>query len=586
MLRVNQITCPINHTEKQLFLALCNKLKCRETDIIDWQIARQSVDARKKPRLFYSYTLLAKCREEEKLLKKLHKDRDITKDRSAPFHFQVTGQKPLKKRPVIIGTGPAGLFCGLELAKAGFRPILLERGKDVEQRSADVEAFWKGEKLQTNSNVQFGEGGAGTFSDGKLNTLVKDKYGRNIHVLETFVAFGAKESILYDQKPHLGTDVLINIVKNMREEIISLGGEVRFDSQVTDIRLSINNLNEMEIICERNSEEMGQNSCYPKIREPKQQRITAVEINNSEWLETEVVVLAIGHSARDTFSMLYEKHLDMEAKPFAVGFRVQHPQTFINETQYGVWENVEEKNMDTPPAQDVVSILGAAPYKLTAKAKDGRGVYSFCMCPGGYVVNASSEEGFLAVNGMSYSGRDGDCANSAIIVSVSPEDYGNTDFPLSGIAFQRELEQRANEAALGKIPVQKYKDFQTELVKQGLLKTASCSDVLASFEPALKGLYLETDVTHIMPPVLNKAFTEGMEEMDQKMHGFASGEVWLCGIESRTSSPVRINRDNSLQSNIAGIYPCGEGAGFAGGITSAAMDGIKVAEEIGAVYHP
>lgn len=576
MLRINQITCPIDHTDKQLFTALCHKLKCRESDILDWNIARQSVDARKKPRLFYSYTLLAKCREEDKMLKKLQRDRDITKDNSVTFRYQVTGRKQLARQPVIIGTGPAGLFCGLELARAGFRPLLLERGKDVEQRSADVEAFWNGEALCLNSNVQFGEGGAGTFSDGKLNTLVKDKYGRNTHVLKTFVEFGAKKSILYDQKPHLGTDVLKNIVKNMREEIISLGGEVRFESRMTDIRIS-------DIV-----PDAGQSGLSPesRSRSEKEKRIAAVEINNREWIETDILVLAIGHSARDTISMLYEKQLDMEAKPFAVGFRVQHPQAFINETQYGTWEGRTDQKGNTGSAEDAVSLPGAAPYKLTAKAKDGRGVYSFCMCPGGFVVNASSERGLLAVNGMSYSKRDGDNANSAIIVSVSPEDYGSPDHPLSGITFQRELEKRAYEAARGKIPIQKYRDFQTELVLQGLLPKTTCSELLAPFSPALKGLYQEADITRILPPALNTAFIEGMSEMDQKIHGFASGEVWLCGIESRTSSPVRINRDHSLQSNIEGIYPCGEGAGYAGGITSAAMDGIKTAEEIGALYHP
>lgn len=552
MLRINQILCPIDHTEKDLFTALCEKLKCRDSDILSWQIVRQSIDARKKPKLFYSYTLSAKCKEEGKLLKRLRRDPDITKDTSVSFRFQVTGNTPLTWRPVIIGTGPAGLFCGLELAKAGFRPILLERGKDVERRSDDVEAFWSGKPLRENSNVQFGEGGAGTFSDGKLNTLVKDKYGRNLHVLETFVAFGAKKSILYEQKPHLGTDVLKEIVKNMRKEIVSLGGKVRFESQMTDIRVS-----KPEKISDRGE---------------MRRRITAIEINHKEWLETDILILAIGHSARDTFFMLHEKKLEMEAKPFAVGFRVQHPQTFINNSQYG--------------AEEAPAALGAASYKLTAKAKDGRGVYSFCMCPGGYVVNASSEERHLAVNGMSYSGRKGECANSAIIVSVSPEDYGASDSPLSGVFFQRELEKRAYVAARGKIPIQKYKDYQKAMCRQGILNEPSCSDLLAPFTPALKGLYEETDVTDILPAFLNKAFVEGMEKMDKKIHGFASGEVWLCGVESRTSSPIRISRDELLQGNIAGIYPCGEGAGYAGGITSAAMDGIKVAQEIAAFYHP
>ncbi len=542
MLRINQIICPISHTEKQLFAALCAKLKCKEADILSWQIAKRSIDARKKPRLFYSYTLLAVCKNEGKLLKRLSKDRDVIYDTSVIFSFQVTGQQNLIKRPLIIGAGPAGLFCTLELARAGFRPILLERGKNVDERCADVEAFWNGKPLLPDSNVQFGEGGAGAFSDGKLNTLIKDKYGLNTYVLKTFVEFGGEESILYDPKPHLGTDVLKNIVKNIRQEIISFGGDVRFSKQMTDIRLSEEN------------------------------HICAIEINGEEWLETDVLVLAIGHSARDTLSMLYKRRLSMEAKPFAVGFRVQHPQRFINETQYGSFE--------TP--------LGAAPYKLTAKAKDGRSVYSFCMCPGGYVINASSEEGLLAVNGMSYSDRSGDCANSAVIVAVTPKDYGNADCPLSGISFQRELERRAYEAAQGKIPVQKYGAYWESLAKQGILKGSAYAptDILPSFTPACKGFFKETDLTHILPPTLNIAFVDGMEEMNRKIRGFASAEVWLCGIESRTSSPVRIMRDDSLQSSFAGIYPCGEGAGYAGGITSAATDGIKVAEKIAGVYRP
>ncbi len=584
MLRINQIMCPIDHTEKLLFSMLCRKLKCQDDDVISWKILKRSVDARKKPQLFYSYTLLAKCREEEKLLKRLQKDRDITRDETVYFHFQATGQIPLNERPVIIGAGPAGLFCGLELARAGFCPILLERGRDVEKRTADVEAFWRGEALQNNSNVQFGEGGAGTFSDGKLNTLVKDKSGRNTHVLETFVEFGAKESILYDQKPHIGTDELKTIVKKMREEIISLGGAVRFESQVTDIF----------------------------VEDGKPDRVTAVEINGSEILETDVLILAVGHSARDTLFMLHDKNLKMEAKAFAVGFRVQHPQPFINISQYG--------------NPDAVSVLGAAPYKLTAKAQDGRGVYSFCMCPGGYVVNASSEQGHLAVNGMSYSKRDGDCANSAIVVAVAPEDYRNgnlctvtggngrnfikhdpqatgndrefslsgfslsgfslSGFPLSGIFFQRELERRAAQAATGKIPVQRYGEYQEKLKKQGILKNIVHHTEMKPFVPAIKGLYQEADLTEILPIELNRAFAEGMEQMDRKIRGFASDEVWLCGVESRTSSPVRMIRDDTLQSNIRGIYPCGEGAGYAGGITSAAMDGIKVAQEIAAFYRP
>lgn len=554
MIRVNQILCPIEYTAEQILGELCRKLRCRESDILKWKIAKRSLDARKKPKLFYSYILLAECRDEKKILAGLKKDRNVAADEMVTFRFSVTGKVSLKRRPVIVGGGPAGLFCALELARAGFRPILLERGKDVDRRSRDVELFWEKGGLLPDSNVQFGEGGAGTFSDGKLNTLVKDNYGRNIHVLETFVECGAKDSILYDQKPHLGTDVLKNIVKNMRKEIILAGGEVLFESRMTDIRVSDG---------ERKAADSG-----PETGRP---RIIAVEINGADWLETDILVPAIGHSARDTFFMLHEKGLRMEAKPFAVGFRVQHPQHFINRSQYGA---------------ERVPGLGAAPYKLTAKARDGRGVYTFCMCPGGYVVNASSEEGMLAVNGMSYSDRAGDCANSAVIVSVSPADYGRTDSPLAGILFQRELERRACRCGGGKIPIQKYGEFLEKLIKKGIVEEVLRTDVIESFSPALKGQYERADLTGIMPDSLNKAFAEGMEEMNRKIRGFASAEVWLCGVESRTSSPVRICRDTALESNIAGIYPCGEGAGYAGGITSAAMDGIRVSQEIAARYHP
>lgn len=607
---------PIEHTEDALFRALCRKLKCKKEDVINWEIVKRSVDARKKPELYYSYILSASCKQEEALLKRLKNDRDVIKEEEERFQFQVTGEKPLRKRPVIIGTGPAGLFCGLELARAGFCPILLERGKDVDSRTADVNAFWEGGPLSVHSNVQFGEGGAGTFSDGKLNTLIKDKTGRNRHVLETFVSFGAGESILYDQKPHIGTDVLKTIVKRMREEIISLGGEVRFESQVTDILTmegdasvgqSVPNIPTTEETVSAGWS-VSNNLTTEEIASAEMpvRRVRAVEINGMEILETDVLVLAIGHSARDTLFMLADKELKMEAKPFAVGFRIQHPQAFINESQYGRQEAGEK---------DAASVLGAASYKLTAKADDGRGVYSFCMCPGGYVVNASSEEGHLAVNGMSYSGRDGDCANSAVIVTVTPEDYaggiadwgsGNSyvveaaenktenirddikktvgDTALTGILFQRTLERRAFEAASGKIPIQKYGDYQETLAEKGILKKTVHHTNLKPFYPAIKGQFKEADLTNILPNILNKAFTEGMEQMNRKLSGFASDEVWLCGMESRTSSPVRICRNDALQSNIYGIYPCGEGAGYAGGITSATMDGIKVAQEIAKEY--
>ena len=539
MLQVNQVKCPISHSKKQLLGAISKKLDCREDMIQDYKIIKQSVDARKKPELFFQYTLAVSVKDEKRILSRKKKDRDISIYQPVAYQFLQTGDRKLSHSPVIIGMGPAGLFCGLELAKQGYRPLLLERGCDVDQRSKDVQQFWDGGKLKPNSNVQFGEGGAGTFSDGKLNTLVKDSSGRNRKVLETFVDYGASEEILYHQKPHIGTDQLKEIVKRMRTAILEAGGEIRFSSQVTDFCIRDGNL-------------------------------TGLCINHTEWIDCEVAILAIGHSARDTFETLLEKDVTMEPKSFAIGYRVIHPQEFINKTQYGI-SKVEE--------------LGAAPYKVTAKASDGRGVYSFCMCPGGYVVNASSEEGRLAVNGMSYSRRDSACANSAIIVSVTPDDYPD-DGPLSGVHFQRSLEEKAFQAGHGKIPVQTYGDFRKEMNTKYHLNPSWKEEEPFLFRPDIKGLYEEADLTEVMPKSCNIAFLEGMEQIAGHLHGFNNPGVYLCGLESRTSSPVRILRDEQLQSNVRGLFPCGEGAGYAGGITSAAMDGLRIAQEIGSIYKP
>jgi len=538
VLKVNQIKCIVGHNEQMLLSGIAKKLRIPPKDILSYEIIRRSVDARKKPDLFFQYTVLVSVKNEKKVLEKFKNNQDITKEEAFAFSYKITGEKPLA-HPVIIGAGPAGLFCALELAKCGFKPHIYERGKDVDARLADVTHFWETGELLPNSNVQFGEGGAGTFSDGKLNTLVKDTYGRNRHVLRTFVKYGADASILYDHKPHIGTDKLRTIIKRIREDIIRYGGEVHFESQITDFQV-------------------------------EEGKITKLCINDTHWIDAALVVLAIGHSARDTFELLLQKKVSMEAKPFAVGFRVMHPQSFINLSQYG-WEEVEE--------------LGAAPYKVTARASDNRGVYSFCMCPGGYVVNASSEKGALAVNGMSYSGRDSLCANSAIIVSVTPDDYPSDDV-LSGIRFQRILEKAAYDLADGKIPIQKYGEYTNKLHEKGILSNVCDTDIIKPFKPEIKGLYAQADLTQIFPDNLQVAFVEGMQEINEKIKGFASKEVWMCGVESRTSSPIRILRNENLQSNIYNLYPCGEGAGYAGGITSAAMDGIKVAMEIAAQYKP
>ena len=449
--------------------------------------------------------------------------------------------------------------------------------------------------------MQFGEGGAGTFSDGKLNTLVKDRDGRNRAVLETFVKFGAKESICYEAKPHIGTDVLCDVVRRMREEIIRLGGKMLFESQVTDIHVEAGRVKgvtvERPAVQGERSTEVGRSlecgnpmdgACLTD-EEPRQ------------YLECGQLVLAMGHSARDTFSMLLDRGVPMEAKSFAVGLRVEHSQRMIDISQYGTSE----------PGG-----LGAAPYKVTAKARDGRGVYSFCMCPGGYVVNASSEENRTAVNGMSYSARDGKNANSAIIVTVTPDDF-ESEHPLAGIAFQRRLEERAYAVGGGKIPVQRYGDFKrcveskrhvegdgAEGIREragdfaqgingqginaqgGDCQETDAQDTAGKLYPQCKGAWAWADVSRILPKSCNQAILEGMEIFGRQIAGFDSSDACLSGVESRTSSPVRIHRDEQFQSEIRGLYPCGEGAGYAGGIVSAAMDGIRVAEAIAREYAP
>lgn len=506
-------------------------LRIPVTDIARVEIVKHSIDARKKPQIYQVYSLgvvLKNEESEEKIVKKC-KNQQIIMTEQTIYRFPQSGSEKMNHRPVIVGMGPAGLFCAYMLALHGYQPILLERGYDVETRTKDVEAFWNGGPLKINSNVQFGEGGAGTFSDGKLNTLVKDKFGRNKEVLRIFVEHGAPKEILFENKPHIGTDILKKVVANMRNKIIELGGMVQFESQVTALNL-------------------------------KDGQVIGVEVNNEQYIPTNHVILAIGHSARDTFAYLQQIQVPMEAKAFAVGMRVEHPQQIINEALYGV-EHAQE--------------LAAAPYKVTAKTSLDRGVYSFCMCPGGYVVNASSEEGRLAVNGMSYSDRGSHNANSAIIVTVTPEDYGG-EGPLAGIAFQRKLEEKAFRAGNGKVPVQYYGDYQ--------LNVASKEDNNRN-QPCIKGQYQFTNLRGMLPDVCEKAFMEGMAHFERIIPGFAADDAILSGVESRTSSPIRIHRDETLQSpQIKGLYPCGEGAGYAGGITSAAMDGMYVAEHIACKY--
>ena len=519
MIRVRQVKVHID--SNNIVKKIASKLNIKEQDIINYQVIKESIDARDKNNLFYIYEVDVNVKDEDNVLKN-NKSNDILKSEKIEYKIEVSGTHSLNKRPIIVGSGPAGLFSAYYLAKLGYKPLIIERGEEVEKRIKSVEEFWNNNKLNINSNVQFGEGGAGTFSDGKLNTLVKDKFGRKDEILKMFVEFGADKSILYKNKPHIGTDVLIKIVKNMRDKIISWGGTYRFSTVLTDINIENN-------------------------------KIKSIIVNNNEEIETDILILAIGHSARDTFKMLYNKNINMSPKPFALGIRIMHPQEMINQNQYGT------------------NKLGSADYKLTYKASNNRGVYSFCMCPGGYVVNASSEENKLAINGMSYSKRDSGIANSAIVVTVNPTDYGEK--PLDGVEFQRVLEEKTYKLGNGNIPVQLYGDYKNNVVSSKF-----------NFEPCIKGKYEFTNINDIFPDYINESLKEAIDNFNNKIKGFNREDAIISAIESRTSSPVRIERNESFECNINGIYPIGEGAGYAGGITTSAIDGLKVVEIIASTY--
>lgn len=496
------------------------------SEIEDFKINRKSMDARKKNQICYAYNVFLCCADEQKLVKKYGGNNARWVAGGIP-----TGRRYVRKikkkveSPVVVGFGPAGMFAALEMAKAGLQPRVIERGMDVAKRQIAVESFWRDGKLNPESNVQFGEGGAGTFSDGKLNTMVKDPSGRSNKVLDTFAKFGAPSEILYLQKPHIGTDRLKEVVRAIRKEIISLGGTVSFETRLDDIIIEDEMIK--EVVLSHNGKE---------YTEPCSQ-----------------LVIATGHSARDTFHRLRKRGLYMQPKAFAVGIRIEHPQDMIGQDQYGAFYKE----------------LPTADYKVTYQTKNRRGVYSFCMCPGGYVVNSSSESGRLAVNGMSYYDRAGVNANSAIVVTVTPDDFLGRDV-LAGMEFQRKLEAAAYKQAKGKIPIQLFGDYLNNQV------STSFGEVL----PAMRGKYAFGNIREVFPKLIGDAIAEGILDFDQKISGFAREDAILSGVESRTSSPIRIQRDESLQANIEGIYPCGEGAGFAGGITSAAMDGIRVAEKI------
>lgn len=522
-------------------------LRIRGEEPLSWKIVRHSVDARKKPDLFDIYSCavsFGKDRVREQNLVKKLRDRNVLYEEPAEYHFPVelhATDAATKQCPVIVGFGPAGIFAGLLLARAGLRPIILERGKAMAERVADVERLWQEGILDPSSNCQFGEGGAGTFSDGKLNTNVKDRQGRTDFVLRTFIEAGATEDIAYEFHPHIGTDVLRNVVVNLRNEIISLGGEVRFQSEMTDLHIE------------------GGRVAGVTVR----QGTTCYDI------PTDTVILAPGHSARNTIRRLYEQKIPMEQKAFAVGLRVSHPQSLINHQQYGISDERELARLHLP----------AVSYKLTAHAKDGRGVYSFCMCPGGYIVNASSEPGRLAVNGMSDYLRDSRRANSAVVVTVDSDVFQSEEV-LAGMEFQEQIEEKAFRLADGRVPVERYRDFEQGFAEgAGVYEATPDGNDLSDAERlCIKGQCHAAPVHTLMPEELTQDFIEGMQAFEHRIPGYTGDGAYVCGIESRTSSPVRILRGEDFQSEIEGLYPCGEGAGYAGGITSAAIDGMKVAE--------
>lgn len=527
MIRISQLKLNIDHTKEDMKKAIGKALKIAEKNIGEYIVVKKSIDARKKHEIKYIYTVDVKVADETKLMNRLKNNNiSITSDNN--YQFKPSGSETLKERPIVVGTGPAGLFCAYQLAEQGYQPLIIERGDKVENRVKAVDDFWKTNQLNTNSNVQFGEGGAGTFSDGKLNTLVKEAFGRNKRVLEVFVKHGAPEEILYLNKPHIGTDRLRDVVKSMREQIISWGGEYRFNTTLTDL------------IIERG-------------------KLVAIEVDHKEQIPCSVLCLAIGHSARDTFEMIYKKQLEITKKSFAIGLRIQHPQDLISKAQYG----------------DMYDKLPTADYKLTHQSSSGRGIYSFCMCPGGFVVNSSSEKGHLVVNGMSNYHRDECNANSAMVVTVTPEDFEGKG-PLAGVEFQRKWERLAYEAGNGFMPIQLFGD----------LCNNKKSESLGGITPVMKGGYSFANLRECLPTFVTDTIIEGVRAFDSKIHGFANEEAILAGVETRTSSPIRINRDSNFESNILGIYPCGEGAGYAGGITSAGMDGIKVYEAIVSKYKP
>ncbi|MDR3479640.1 MAG: NAD(P)/FAD-dependent oxidoreductase [Burkholderiaceae bacterium] len=527
MLRLTEVQLPLDHPESAIRAAILARLAIADDDLIDFSIFKRSYDARKKTAISLIYTLDIEVNNEAQVLKRLQGNRHVGPTPDTSYHFVAQAPQGLAMRPVVIGSGPCGIFAGLILAQMGFRPIILERGKSVRERTKDTFGLWRKRELHPESNVQFGEGGAGTFSDGKLYTQIKDPKHYSRKVLTEFVKADAPPEILYVSKPHIGTFRLVKMVELMRASIEELGGEFRFESKVDNLDI-----------------ENGQ--------------VRGVTLASGEQIVSDHVVLAVGHSARDTFQMLHDNGVYIEAKPFSIGFRVEHPQSIIDRCRFG-------PNAGNP-------ILGAADYKLVHHASNGRSVYSFCMCPGGTVVAATSEPGRVVTNGMSQYSRNERNANAAIVVGITPADYPGD--PLAGIAFQRQWESRAYELGGGNY------DAPGQLV--GDFIKGQPSTEFGSVTPSYKpGVHLG-DLASALPPYAIEAIREALPEFDKQIKGFAMRDAVLTGVETRTSSPIRIKRnDGDLQSlNTRGLYPAGEGAGYAGGIMSAAIDGIRVAEAL------
>jgi len=556
VLRITELKLPLDHAPDALRPAVLARLGLQEDALRDMTVVRRAWDARRKSAILLIYTLDCQLRDDTLEADVLRRFADDVHVRPAPdMRYVLVGSAPpdfaatQPLRPVVIGFGPCGMFAALVLAQMGLRPIVLERGKTVRERTKDTWGLWRQGQLNPDSNVQFGEGGAGTFSDGKLWSQISDPRHLTRKVLSEFVKAGAPEEILYVAKPHIGTFRLVSVVEHMRAEIEALGGEVRFQQQVVDVLI----------------DELDSSSADGRSR-----RIGGLRLSNGEVLHTEHVVLAVGHSARDTFRMLHERGVHMEAKPFSIGFRIEHPQTLIDRARFG-------SSAGHP-------ILGAADYKLVHHAKNGRSVYSFCMCPGGAVVAATSEPERVVTNGMSQYSRNERNANAGIVVGITPQDYrqdGRSEgavSPLDGFAFQRYWESRAYELGGGgyQAPGQRVGDF----LKQ------RPSTAFGSVEPSYKPGVLPTDLAAADRPSLPDyallAIREALPAFDRQIAGFAMADAVLTGVETRTSSPLRINRGKDLQSlNVAGLYPAGEGAGYAGGIMSAGVDGIEVAEAVG-----